>query len=60
MSKTMLIIDTPSSCEDCKVCVNVLGKHYCAAKGTHIANGERDCSCPLAEVPEDEKVTITE
>ena len=60
MSKSMLIIDAPSSCEKCSLCVAVLGKHYCPAKGTYIANGERDCSCPLVAVPEDGKVTITE
>ena len=51
MSKSLMIMDTPKSCEECKLCVNVLGKHYCAAKGTHIAKGERDCSCPLVAVP---------
>lgn len=51
MSKSLMIIDTPNSCEECKLCVNVLGKHYCVAKGTNIAKGEKDCSCPLVAVP---------
>ena len=51
MSKSLMIIDTPKSCEECKMCVNVLGKHYCVAKGTNIAKGEKDCSCPLVAVP---------
>lgn len=55
MSRSILIIDTPSSCEECKLCVNVIGKHYCVGKGTHITNGERDCSCPLVAVPEEIK-----
>ena len=52
MSKSLMIIDTPKSCEECQLCVNVIGKHYCAAKGTNMAKGERDCSCPLVEAPE--------
>lgn len=52
MSKSLMIINTPKSCEECDACVAVLGKHYCAAKGIHIAKGERDCSCPLVAVPE--------
>lgn len=51
MSKSLIIIDTPKSCEECNLCVAVLGKHYCAAKGIHISKGERDCSCPLVAVP---------
>lgn len=51
MSKSLMIIDTPKSCEECTLCVAVLGKHYCAAKGTNIIKGERDCSCPLVAVP---------
>ena len=51
MNKSMLVIETPESCEKCQLCVNVLGKHYCAAKGTHIAKGEKDCSCPMVAVP---------
>ena len=51
MNKSLMIIDTPKNCEECKLCVNVLGKYYCAAKGTNIAKGEKDCSCPLVAVP---------
>lgn len=56
MSKTLsnkaaLIIDMPENCEDCRLCVAVLGKRYCPAKGTEISKGERDCSCPLVAVP---------
>lgn len=58
MGKSVLIIKTPESCEKCQLCVNVLGKHYCAAKGTHIAKGERDCSCPLVAVPTVEAVPV--
>lgn len=52
MSKSLMILNTPKSCEECNLCVAVLGKYYCAAKGIHIAKGERDCSCPLVAVPE--------
>ena len=55
MSKSALIINTPKSCEEYQLCVNVIGKHYCVAKGIHITNGERDCSCPLVAVPEETK-----
>lgn len=51
MSKSLMIIDTPKNCEECNLCVAVLGKHYCAAKGINISKGERDCSCPLTAVP---------
>lgn len=51
MSKSILTVNTPKSCEECQLCVNVIGKHYCVGKGTHITNGERDCSCPLVELP---------
>ena len=49
--KSALIINTPKSCEECSLCVAVQGKHYCPGKGTYIQNGERDCSCPLVELP---------
>lgn len=51
MSKSMIIFDTPDNCNTCPVCVAVLGKRYCPIKGTNISKGERDCSCPLVEVP---------
>lgn len=51
MSKSILTVNTQNSCEECQLCVNMIGKHYCVAKGTNIANGERDCSCPLVELP---------
>ena len=53
MSKSMLVIDTPSSCEKCQLCVTLIGKNYCAPKGTHISKGEKDCSCPLVAVPDE-------
>lgn len=52
MSKSIIIFDTPDSCDTCPVCVAVLGKRYCPIKGTNISKGERDCSCPAVEVPE--------
>ena len=55
MSKSMLVIDTPSSCEKCQLCVTLIGKNYCAPKGTHISKGEKDCSCPLVAVEDIKK-----
>lgn len=52
MGKSLMIINTPKSCEECDTCVLDRGKHYCVAKGTHISKGEKDCSCPLVAVPE--------
>lgn len=49
---SMLIVETPKSCEDCAVCVAVLGKHYCTPLGVHIRKGEKDCNCPLVAVPD--------
>ena len=53
MRKAILIIEEPKSCEDCHICVNVIGKRYCAGKGTHISGEGRDCSCPLVAVPDE-------
>lgn len=50
-TKVALIMDMPENCDDCMLCVAVLGKRYCPAKGTEISKGERDCSCPLVAVP---------
>lgn len=52
MSKSLIIFETPESCDKCKICVAVMGKRYCPAKGTVISKGERDCSCPAVAVPE--------
>ena len=52
MSKSIIIFDTPDSCDTCPVCAAVLGKRYCPIKGTNISKGERDCSCPAVAVPE--------
>lgn len=52
MSKSIIIFDTPDSCDTCPVCVAVLGKRYCPIKGTNISKGERDCSCPSRDIPE--------
>ena len=51
MSKSIIIFETPESCDKCKICVSVMGKRYCPAKGTVISKGERDCSCPAVAVP---------
>lgn len=53
MSKLMIIFDDTESCDKCKICVAVLGKRYCPAKGTTISKGERDCSCPAVAVPDE-------
>lgn len=52
MSKSILVTDTPKSCETCELCAVIMGKHYCPKKGTYVGKGERDCSCPLKLVPE--------
>lgn len=51
MSKSLIIFETPESCDKCKICVSVMGKRYCPAKGTVISKGEKDCSCPAVAVP---------
>ncbi len=50
--KKMLLVDDPASCEKCDCCANTLGKHICPPKGTYVMKGERDCSCPLRDIPE--------
>ena len=52
MDKSIYVLKTPKSCEDCDLCVMIMGKHYCPPKGTNVRKGERDCSCPLVAVPE--------
>ena len=51
MSKSIVVFKTPKNCDECQLCVAVLGKRYCPAKGTEISKGERDCSCPAVAVP---------
>lgn len=51
MSKSIIVIDTPTSCEECNLCAGFMGKHYCPPRDTEVSKGERDCSCPLIEVP---------
>lgn len=52
MSKSIITFKTPKSCDECQICVSIMGKRYCPAKGTEISKGERDCSCPAVAVPE--------
>lgn len=52
MEKSMLIINTPKNCEDCRCSAMIHGKLYCPAKDTIVSKGERDCSCPLVAVPD--------
>lgn len=52
MSKSIIAIDTPTSCEECNLCAGFMGKHYCPPRDTEVSKGERDCSCPLVAVPE--------
>ena len=52
MSKSIIVIDTPTSCEECNLCAGFMGKHYCPPRDTEVSKGERDCSCPLVAVPE--------
>lgn len=51
MIKAAFIMDMPVNCEKCTLCVAVLGKRYCSAKSTEISKGEKDCACPLKELP---------
>lgn len=51
MSKSIIVIDTPTSCEECNLCAGFMGKHYCPPRDTEVSKGERDCSCPLVAVP---------
>lgn len=52
MAKSILIINTPKNCEECRCSAMVHGKLYCPARDTVVRKGERDCSCPLVAVPE--------
>lgn len=52
MDKSILIINTPKNCEECRCSAMVHGKLYCPARDTVVRKGERDCSCPLVAVPE--------
>lgn len=52
MSKSIIVIDTPTSCEECNLCAGFMGKHYCPPRDTEVSKGERDCSCPLVAVPD--------
>ena len=52
MSKSVLIIDTPRSCEDCPCCVHIIGKKYCSARGIHLGKEGKDGCCPLVSLPE--------
>ena len=52
MSKSIIVIDTPTNCEECNLCAGFMGKHYCPPRDTEVSKGERDCSCPLVAVPE--------
>ena len=52
MSKSIIVIDTPKNCEECNLCAGFMGKHYCPPRDTEVSKGERDCSCPLRDIPE--------
>ena len=52
MCKSIIVMDTPTSCEECNLCAGFMGKHYCPPRDTEVSKGERDCSCPLVAVPE--------
>lgn len=53
MSKSILVIDTPKSCEECKCSMTTFGKLHCPPRDTVVRKGERDCACPLKPVPEE-------
>ena len=52
MEKSMLIINTPKNCEDCRCSAMIHGKLYCPPRDTEVSKGERGCSCPLVAVPD--------
>ena len=52
MEKSILIINTPKNCEECRCSAMVHGKLYCPARDAVVRKGERDCSCPLRDIPE--------
>ena len=58
MSKSIITFKTPKSCDECQICVSIMGKRYCPAKGTEISKGERDCSCPAVAVPEKKDIKV--
>lgn len=49
--KSILVIDTPKNCEECRCSTTVYGKLLCPPRNIFVIKGERDCSCPLVAVP---------
>lgn len=50
--KSILVIDTPKNCEECRCSTTVYGKLLCPPRNIFVIKGERDCSCPLKPVPD--------
>ena len=54
MNKSILVIDTPNSCEDCELC-DGLYDYICLRLGEvdeSVENGTKDLRCPLKPMPE--------
>lgn len=52
MNKSILVIDTPMSCEDCELCTN---GYICLRLGEvdeSVENGTIDLRCPLKPMPQ--------
>ena len=59
MAKTVLVMDIPECCADCRVATSDLeGLYHCAITDNYYSIDEslngRDSSCPLRELPEKE------
>jgi hypothetical protein len=56
MSKAILIMEMPSSCEECQLFYNTEGTKMCEAIGRLVeCESEKPTWCPLREVPSKEK-----
>lgn len=63
MSKAVLVLDMPSSCNDC-ICryINTVGKTICMAKIEELKpkRNKRPDWCPLRELPEKKMIEIVQ
>ncbi len=61
MSKSILIIDTPSSCDNCTLCILMdlyrctVNKRYCGDEQGYFTSGTMPTWCPLRKLENWEK-----
>lgn len=59
MSKSILVIDTPKSCNYCPLCIeDYYSRDYCVATDSRIWYNEIPEWCPLREFPQRRKMNI--